>query len=334
MGYQRDDRYGGDRWRDRDQSREGGGWDRDRDNREEGRAGRGWSEGRREEMGWGPGAGGDRGGARCSGGSNDRGFFERAGEEVRSWFGGDDDDRPRGGRPTSRGDNGYDDRGSDYGPGGSYGYMSNGWGNQSGESWNRDRPGERGWFGGSGDEQRGERLAGPGDRDPAMTRQAGGGRGRDLHDPHYSEWRRRQIEELDRDYDEYRREHQSKFEQEFGTWRSTRQGQREMLGKVEEKMTVLGSEGTPVGTVDKVRRDRIILAKSDEAAGGVHHSIPCGWIESVDERVTVNKTAQQALSQWESEEQNRALFESGNEGSDGPHMLNRSFSGTYTDRDE
>ena len=30
-----------------------------------------------------------------------------------------------------------------------------------------------------------------------------------LHDPHYSEWRRRQIDALDRDYDEYRRENQS-----------------------------------------------------------------------------------------------------------------------------
>ena len=149
MGYQRDDRYGGDRWRDRDQGRGGGGWDRDRDNREESRAGRGWNEGRREEMGWGSGSGGGRDRDR---GGDDRGFFERAGEEVRSWFGGDDDNRDRGDRSrSSRRDNGYEGRGSDYGPGGSYGYMSGGWGNQSGESWNRDRPGERGWSGGSND---------------------------------------------------------------------------------------------------------------------------------------------------------------------------------------
>ena len=36
-----------------------------------------------------------------------------------------------------------------------------------------------------------------------------------LHDPHYSEWRRRQIDALDRDYDEYRRENQNRFENEF-----------------------------------------------------------------------------------------------------------------------
>lgn len=94
---------------------------------------------------------------------------------------------------------------------------------------------------------------------------------------------------------------------------------------------MFGSDGEPIGTVDKVRGDRIILTKSDPNAGGVHHSIPCNWIESVDERVTVNKSSKDAMAQWESEEQNRALFEKGDEGSDGPHALNRSFSGTYKD---
>ena len=98
-------------------------------------------------------------------------------------------------------------------------------------------------------------------------------------------------------------------------------------------MEVVGSDGERIGTVDKVRGDRIILTKNDPNAGGVHHLIPCSWVESVDERVTVNKTARDAMSQWQSEEQNRALFERGDEGSEGPHALNRSFSGTYSDDD-
>jgi hypothetical protein len=158
--------------------------------------------------------------------------------------------------------------------------------------------------------------------------------GGDHHDPHYSEWRRRQMEQLDRDYHEYRQEHQSKFEQEFGGWREKRQTQRQHMGRATEQMEVVGSDGQHIGTVDKVRGDRIMLTKSDPNAGGIHHSIPCSWIESVDERVTVNKTAEDAMKAWKDEEQNRALFEREDQGSEGPHILNRSFSGTYSDREE
>jgi hypothetical protein len=49
----------------------------------------------------------------------------------------------------------------------------------------------------------------------------------------------------------------------------------------------------------------------------------------VEDKVYVNKSASEAMRAWESEEQNRALFETGNEGQDGPHVLDRSFSGTY-----
>jgi hypothetical protein len=354
MGYPSDDRHGGDRWRDRDQGREDG-WGRDRDNREYGRQSGGWNEGRREEMGWGPG---DRS---HGGAGGDRGFFGRAGEQVRSWFGGDDDERGRGrmneGRSMQR-DNGYrrggmdEDRGgSDYGRGGSYGWMSGGWGNQAGESWNRDRPGveseREGWFTDSVGGERGRRYGGSGgeigrgpgafgsqspSRSPEAMREARGGGGHP-HDPLYSEWRRRQLEELDRDYEDYCREHQSQFEQQFGSWRSKRQSQRQMLGTIRERMSVLGSDGSPVGTVDKVSGDRILLAKSGDEAGGMHRSIPCSWVDNVDEQVRLNRTAEEAQAEWRSEEQNRALFERPDQGSEGPHVLNRSFSGTYDERD-
>ena len=161
--------------------------------------------------------------------------------------------------------------------------------------------------------------------DRPQQQQRGGG----MHDHHYSQWRERQISDLDRDYDEYRREHQSKFEQEFHGWREKRQGQRQSIRKAAPQMEVIGSDGQHIGTVDKVAGDRIILTKNDENAGGHHHSIPCSWIESVDERVTVNKSAQEAMNAWRDEEHNRALFERESQGSEGPHILNRSFSGTY-----
>lgn len=186
---------------------------------------------------------------------DDRGFFARAGDEVRSWFGDEDAERRR------EMDQRYD-----------------------------------------------ERYAAEGDRD-------------------YSSWRRSQIDALDRDYDEYRRENQDRFKDEFTSWRSTRQTQRSSLDKVTEHMKVVGSDGQHVGTVDKVRGDKIILTKTDQDAGGHHHSIPSRWIQSVDDKVTISKTADQAKAEWKDVERQNSMF--GDQDSNGPHALNRSFSGTY-----
>jgi len=196
----------------------------------------------------------------------DRDFFTRAGDEVRSWFGDDEAERRR--EMDSR----YD-----------------------------ERQGNSGRYG---------------------------------RDDDYHSWRRSQIEALDRDYDEYRAENRTKFENEFGSWRSERQTQRSSLSKVNPHMEVVGSDGEHVGTVDKVQGDRILLTKSDADAGGRHHSIPSRWIQSVDDKVTIRKTAEDAKAHWRDEERG-AFFESddsrgGDKGdSSGPHMLNRSFSGTY-----
>ena len=153
-------------------------------------------------------------------------------------------------------------------------------------------------------------------------------------DPHYQQWRQRQIDALDRDYDDYRREHQSKFENDFGWWRSNRQTKRQMLGQVREHMEVVGSDDEHVGTVDRVAGDRIILTKSDEAAGGVHHSLSCTEIERIDgDKVILGSTAEQAATALARREPRarlvRARRPGRSRGSDGPHMLDRSFSGTY-----
>ena len=218
---------------------------------------------------------------------DDRGFFARAGDEVRSWFGDEEAERRR------EADMRYDERG--YSDQNSY-----------------DR------------------------------------------DSDYGSWRRTQIAALDRDYDEYRRENRSKFENEFSSWRTTRQTQREALNKVTEHMDVVGSDGTHVGTVDKVRGDRILLTKNDPEAEGHHHSIPSSWIANVDTNVTLSKTADEAKKHWRDEENNSALFGYGDQtqnrggqqgGTQGSTQggnqaggqddnqrrtnLDRSFSGTY-----
>jgi hypothetical protein len=157
--------------------------------------------------------------------------------------------------------------------------------------------------------------------------------GRHGDHPHYAAWRSRQIDQLDRDYDEYRREHQARFDQEFDAWRTRRGEQRAALARATEHMEVVGSDGGHVGTVDCTRGDSLILTKSDPSAGGHHHAIPCGWIDTVDSQVKLNLTADEAMERWRDEDRSRALFERERGDTRGPHVLNRSFAGTYRDEE-
>lgn len=238
---------------------------------------------------------------------NDRGFFERAGDEVRSWFGDEEAERRR--REDMREDDRYRGYDADRGWRES-GYRASAYDTNRYGARNPDRELARGsssYASGSATGWAGERT----------SRYEG--------DPNYHSWRSRQIDALDRDYDDYRREHQSRFDNEFHSWRQGRQGQRDLLQKVTEHQEVVGSDGVHVGTVDHVRGDNIQLTKSDSAAGGRHHRIPSSWIQSVDDKVTLGKTAEQAKQQWRDDERNA----SGSFFRDGNVNLNRSFSGTY-----
>ena len=236
---------------------------------------------------------------------DDRGFFERAGDEVRSWFGDEEAERRRRWdervqqRDDERryGESRYSDGGRYADParyGGGGGFARGGY---AGETYGVGRgAGATSTYG----------LGARGDHD-------GWGR-----DPNYSAWRRRQLEALDRDYDEYRRENESRFHEDFGSWRNQRQSQRQSLNQVQEHQEVVGSDGAHVGTVDHVRGDRILLTRTDKDAGGRHHSIPSSWIVEVGDKVRINRTAAQAQAVWKDEGAD-----------DGPHNLNRAFAGTY-----
>jgi len=266
---------------------------------------------------------------------DERGFFERAGDEVASWFGDEeaerrrredmrrfgsedgwrrpqtfssDDELSRYDRQPRFRDEGYrrpytgrffgrQDRGGE----GRYRPMAGDYGRSSDQDW---------------DEGRRSSYTG-------MASTAGG-----VHDPHYSEWRRRQLDELDRDYDDYRRENQSRFESDFSNWRTARQGKRQILGQVREHMEVVGSDQEHVGTVDHVRRDRVILAKSD-SEDSRHHPLSCSLIDRVEEdKVILDRPAAEIKQRFENESRDRGFFREEDEREDG-RMLNRAFSGTY-----
>ncbi|HET7708610.1 MAG TPA: DUF2171 domain-containing protein [Sphingomicrobium sp.] len=278
---------------------------------------------------------------------DERGFFERAGDEIASWFGDEDDERrrrqdmsrhelghfarerdlpPRG---QSCWDRGEEDRGM-VGTSSYRGYGGEGR-ESSGRMWSAGRSDEpeRGYRPMTGDYGLGERpdfSRG----EWGQSRPISGGARERSHDPHYAEWRNRQIEELDRDYDDYRRENQSRFESDFGEWRSKRQAKRQLLGQVRDHMEVVGADNQRVGTVDRVAGDKMILTRSDEEAGGAHHSVPCTMIDRIeDNQVILDCDAEQAKKSWRDESRDRALFEREDQGEAGAHMLNRSFSGTY-----
>lgn len=249
---------------------------------------------------------------------DDRGFFDRARDEVSSWFGDDADHprergndryeqnprfrdegyrRPYAGRPSSAPDRAPRDPGDSYQPmAGDYA-----------RSANRDRSQE-------------QRPAHSGNTMSASSH---------AHDRQYAEWRERQISELDRDYHEYRRENQSRFDSEFSTWRGQRQSKRQLLGQVTEQMDVVGSDDQPLGRVDTVKGDKIILTKSD-SADGRHHSISCTMVDRVeDNKVVLTRPAEEAKREFGTPDRDLALGEREDQGQDGPHMLDRSFSGTY-----
>jgi hypothetical protein len=243
-------------------------------------------------------------------GREGRGFFGRMGDEFRSWFGDEDRDRDHArGREEDHWHPTYSER--DYNPG---------WEDELGRGAPRKSREDR-------DSGRGDVW----DHDPYRRTSFAGSRVSSSHDDvHYGEWRRRQMEDLDRDYEDYRRERQSHFEKDFGDWRSRRRSKRQLLNELREHMEVVGSDEKHVGTVDRVAGDRIILTRSDPDSGGSHHSLSCTDIDRVEgDRVILECTADKARERWRDESRGRALFEREDQGRAGPHVLDRSFSGTY-----
>lgn len=68
----------------------------------------------------------------------------------------------------------------------------------------------------------------------------------------------------------------------------------------------------------KTRDDRIILTRNDGDAGGRHHSIPSRWLTSVDDEVTIGKTAAEARQHWRDDDGSSAMVCDEPRGSTGP----------------
>jgi hypothetical protein len=282
------------------------------------------------------------------------------GNQSRGRWGGDDDqyraptgDYGRGAGSQRSGMGGQDFARSQYGR------------QDFAQDQDRDR-GDRYNYGGWGDDDSRRQSSGRPGMGAAAAGAASYGASRigGHHDEHYSSWRQRQIDELDQDYDAYRQEHRTKFENEFSGWRQQRQTKRQMLGAIREHDQVVDQNGEHIGTVDKVHGDTIILTRNDPEAGGVHRSFSCSLLERVEGgRVTLSGSKESIRSQLHEEREGdrrsggggllSGLFgtkrdderqdelrernsqpvgsDTSSQTGEGPHVLDRSFSGTYED---
>jgi hypothetical protein len=69
---------------------------------------------------------------------------------------------------------------------------------------------------------------------------------------------------------------------------------------VREHMEVVGSDGKHLGTVDHMEgANRIKLTKGDAKAGGQHHYISFDWVDHVDSKVHLNKSAADTMQLWQ-----------------------------------
>ena len=73
--------------------------------------------------------------------------------------------------------------------------------------------------------------------------------------------------------------------------------------RIREHMKVIGADGAPVGTVDRVEGNRIKLTKADSGQGshkGHHHYVPLGLVADVEgDRVRLSANADVAVTMEE-----------------------------------
>jgi hypothetical protein len=67
--------------------------------------------------------------------------------------------------------------------------------------------------------------------------------------------------------------------------------------QIEEHMEVVGNDRLHVGVIDRVDNDEIKLSKTG-APDGLHHFLPLATVESVDDRVHLNRSSIRAMAEW------------------------------------
>jgi hypothetical protein len=67
-------------------------------------------------------------------------------------------------------------------------------------------------------------------------------------------------------------------------------------GSIREHMEVIGSDGKHIGKVDHVLGDTLELTRS--LGVGSHHALPLSYVQSVDDKVRLSITEDEAKDRW------------------------------------
>ncbi len=65
---------------------------------------------------------------------------------------------------------------------------------------------------------------------------------------------------------------------------------------IKPHMPVLSSEDSELGSVDHVEGRNLI--KLTKGGDGQHHYIPLDWVTSVDDKVHIDRTREEAMREW------------------------------------
>lgn len=76
---------------------------------------------------------------------------------------------------------------------------------------------------------------------------------------------------------------------------------RALLALINRDMAVVDSDGTRIGTVDKVEGGHLKISRVDQKPRNQHQYVTPDWIAAVDDRVTMNRTFDEAKRLWASE---------------------------------
>jgi hypothetical protein len=68
------------------------------------------------------------------------------------------------------------------------------------------------------------------------------------------------------------------------------------ISKIKADMPVVCSEDGQFAVVDHMQGREAIKLKKDKA--GQHHFIPLSWVKSVDDKVHIDRTGDQAMKDW------------------------------------
>lgn len=68
--------------------------------------------------------------------------------------------------------------------------------------------------------------------------------------------------------------------------------------EIKENMEIVGNDGEHIGIVDGIDPDGEIRLSRTDTPDGLHHFLPLATVESVDDRVHLNRSSIRAMAEW------------------------------------